>query len=89
MNGLMTRWALALGLATAAFLAPMTAEAGCKCGRSYISDKKKCHKCPCECSTCTATCGADVPTFMKVIVPGSDALWCDVVGMFSPDAEAP
>lgn len=28
------------------------AEAGCRCGRSYIADWKTCHKCPCECPSC-------------------------------------
>lgn len=43
----------ALVLATAFFsVAPTPAEAGCRCGKSYIADWKTCHKCPCECPSC-------------------------------------
>ena len=43
----------ALVLASAFFsVAPTPAEAGCRCGRSYISESYTCHKCPCECPSC-------------------------------------
>lgn len=39
------------------------AEAGCRCGKSYIADWKTCHKCPCECPSCDyRDCAAPTPT---------------------------
>lgn len=35
-----------------AVLSPSTAEAGCRCGKSFISELKTCHKTPCECPKC-------------------------------------
>lgn len=39
-------------LAAALCVAPAIAEAGCRCGNSYISELKTCHKCTCECPSC-------------------------------------
>lgn len=42
-----------LGLSlVAVLLIPVAAEAGCRCGQSYISEWKTCHKCPCSCPSC-------------------------------------
>lgn len=43
---------LTLVVLLVAGLTPEVAEAGCRCGNSYISEYKTCHKCPCECPSC-------------------------------------
>jgi hypothetical protein len=80
----MKHFLLAVGcLVSLGALVPTVAEAGCRCGKSYIADWKTCHKCPCECPSCDyRDCAAPEARYTPVRmtlaakpVTGSTANW--------------
>lgn len=60
-----------------ATLTPDVAEAGCRCGRSYISETYTCHKCPCECPKCDNR-DCRMPEMLQPVLDGTDveAAYC-------------
>jgi hypothetical protein len=81
-RGLSVRVALAIAslVVSATCLVPSTAEAGCRCGRSYISESYTCHKCTCECPKCDYS-DCRMPDMLAPLVAGTELerLLCDLV----------